>query len=148
MTVTVESFREQFPAFADAVKYSDAAVGLWLTVAQQMVGASRWGDMTDVGVSLYVAHNLALEAQAVKAGNAGAVPGAAVGILNSKAAAGVSAGYDVTTSTEKDAGAWNLTTYGTRFYRLSRMMGAGPVQVGSDDVLPTSMAWAGPIYPP
>lgn len=144
MAVTAASFRAAFPAFASTSKYPDAMVALWLPLAVGMVNAERWGDSTDLGVMLYAAHNLALEAQATADGVAGRSPGGRVGVLSSKGADGISAGYDVGTSTEQGAGHWNLTTYGTRFIRLSRMFGAGPLQVGTDGSA-TSGAWYGPL---
>ena len=150
MTVTAASFRDTFPAFGDVTRYPDPMVEMWLGIAVLSINAAKWGDLADTGVSLYAAHNLALEAQSVKAATRGGVPGGSVGLLNSKAAGGVSAGYDTTSTTEKDAGHWNSTTYGTRYYRLSRLMGAGPVQVGVTvtEVAAAEAAWPGPIFPP
>jgi len=149
MTVTAATFRTTFPAFGDIVKYPDSMVGMWLSVAVKLVNAARWGTLTDFGVMLYSAHNLALEAQATAAGAHGRVPGGQVGVLSSKGADGLSAGYDVSSVTEQGAGYFNQTTYGTRFYRLSKMMGAGPLQIGTTDPAQASVAaWAGPIYPP
>ena len=85
------------------------------------------------------------EAQATADGVAGRSPGGRVGVLSSKGADGISASYDVGTSTEKDAGHWNLTTYGTRFIRLSRMFGAGPLQVGPSLGDSAGGAWPGPL---
>lgn len=145
MAVTAASLRAAFPAFASTTKYPDAMIALWLPLAVGMVNADRWGESTDLGVMLYAAHNLALESQATADGVAGRSPGGRVGVLSSKGADGISASYDVGTSTEKDVGHWNLTTYGTRFIRLSRMFGAGPLQVGPSLGESSGGAWTGPL---
>lgn len=149
MTVTIASFRTAMPAFANTAKYSDAMVTTWIAIASQLVNADRWAGLTDTGIMFYAAHNMILEAQAAADGAKGLSPGGRVGILTSKGADGISAGYDVSTASEKDAGAWNLTVYGTRYYRLSKMMGAGPLQVGVDSGAAQAGAWPGPstIFP-
>jgi len=145
MTVTAASFRATFPVFASTTTYPDPQVQLWLSVAVQQVNAERWGTLTDMGVSLYVAHQLVLEQKASMGASSGA-PGSTVGILSSKSVDGVSASYDVSASTEKDAGHWNLTTYGTRYWRFSKMMGAGPMQIGYNDLAGNSVVWQGPTH--
>lgn len=143
MTVTTASFRTTFPAFASAAVYPDPMVTFWLDVATKQVNAERWAELTDLGIQLYAAHMLMLEARQTAAASKGQ-SGAQVGLLTSKSADGVSGSYDVATTTEKDAGHWNSTTYGTRYYRYAKMMGAGPVQVGGGEILPATMAWQGP----
>lgn len=145
MAVTLVSFRQAFPAFASPVDYPEPMVTLWLDTATQLVNASRWGALTDLGVQLAAAHYLAIESKAAKSGQAGQTPGGSVGILTSKSAQGVSGSYDVSTATEKDAGHWNMTTYGLRFYRLAKLMGAGPLQIGAPGPgdVPAGHAWPG-----
>ena len=146
MTVTVSSFRTTFTAFSDTTKYPDTLVNFFIALYVQMVNADRWGDQTDFGVSLAVAHNLALEAMNNKAANMGGIPGQ-VGIVNSKSVDKVSVGYDVTTGTQEGAGFWHMTNYGTRDYRYAMMFGAGPVQVNTGDCGGgAASAWPGPYY--
>lgn len=148
MTTSAVSFRVAFPAFANPVKYPPAMVDLWLDAAVKLINTAKWGELADLGAYLMTAHYLALESQA--AATTGArMPGAGVGILSSKSAQGVSASYDISTASEKDAGHWNMTTYGTRYYRLARMMGAGPVQVGVPNTgdPENSIAWPGVMNP-
>lgn len=147
MSVNQASFRLAFPAYQNAVRYPSEMVELWLSLATKTVNAERWGELTDLGVMLVTAHYLALEAQAVAQGNSNGTPGGSVGVLSSKSAQGVSASYDISASTEKDAGHWNLTTYGTRFYKLAKMMGAGGLQVGLPSAfVSVSAAWPGVIF--
>lgn len=145
MAVTTASFRASFPVFASAVTYPDAMVAMWLAVAVQSVNPARWSTLADLGVSLYTAHELTIEGMIAKQAQRGVAPTGRQGIQTSKSADGVSVSYDVSTTSEKDAGHWNTTVYGTRYYRMARMMGAGPIQVGADPAQSISaFAWAGP----
>lgn len=147
--MTPTEFRTLLPAFSDVTAYPNDFLQVWLDISAQLVNAERWGELTNLGIALRTAHEISIEKRAADVTAAGGVPGAVQGAMSSKSAGGVSVSYDVSSTTEKDAGYWNATSYGQRYYRMSRMMGAGPVQVGTGaDVLPTSQAWAGPIYPP
>jgi hypothetical protein len=150
MDITVANFRSSFPEFADAIKYPDSLIQFWLDVAVKLTNADRWGDLTYMGSFLFSAHNLVLERQAMNTAAVGGVPGQSSGLLSSKSVDKVAAGYDTVTGAEKDAGHWNLTIYGKRYYRLAMMFGSGPVQVGlpgPGDFL-NQGAWPGVLYPP
>lgn len=82
-----------------------------------------------MGVSLYVAHELTLASQNQKAAKVGGSPGLQGGVPSSKTVGSVTIQFDPNTSTEKDGGWWNLTTYGKQFLRLARIFGAGCVQL-------------------
>lgn len=130
MTVTVASFGESYPEFFTGPNPASAvAADDWIAFAKLMLNADRWGDALDMGVSLYVAHNLALQMTAARAGANGAAPGASSGPVASKSVDKVSVSYDTGAATLTDAGAWNLTTYGVRFLQLARMFGAGGIQL-------------------
>lgn len=150
MTVTVASFRQDFPEFASVAIYTNSQVQFYLRLAGKMLNVARWGNVIDEGTELYIAHNLALERKAQLAGQNGGVPGGATGNLAGKSVDKVSVNYDNSSAMEPDAGQWNLTTYGLRFIQMARMMGAGPVQVGlpvgCSDPLSSANAWIGP-YP-
>jgi len=118
-------FREHFPAFTDAVKYPDAMIQFWADLGMVMLIECRWGNAYTAGLELYVAHNVALEG----ANTGGGVPGQGTGIKSGKTVGSTSIQYDTQNTTEANAGFWNLTTYGQRFYRISRMIGAGALQV-------------------
>lgn len=129
MTVTVSSFRADFPAFTDTAVYPDAAVTFWLGLASKSLSPDKWGDLLDYGTELFIAHNLVLEAQANKAAAIGGVPGLASGLTSSKAVDKVSVSYDTTSAAIDGAGNWNLTTYGQRYIQLARLVGAGGIQL-------------------
>ena len=122
-------FREQFPAFTDVVRYPDAMIAFWSSIAINMLIEARWGSVYTQGLSLYVAHEISLAAADAKQSSVGKTPGQGNGLVSNKAVGSASKGYDNASSIEKDAGFWNLTTYGQQFYRLSRMIGAGALQV-------------------
>lgn len=145
MAVTIAQFRDKLPAFEDSNKYPDSSVQFWLDVAVKMHNAERWGNMLDTGIVLYTAHHVVGDALAAMEGARGGAPGMRGGMIASESGADVSVSFDTTSASEKDAGHWNSTVYGRRWYRLSRLFGAGPVQVGAPsggDVV--FSAWAGP----
>jgi hypothetical protein len=129
VTFVNATFREAFPEFSDIVKYPDAMLNFWSSVAITQVNCDRWRSQTLLGVYLYTAHECVLAAQNQKAGNIGGAPGQQAGPATSKTVGSVTAQYDAATTTEKDAGYWNLTTYGKQFIRLARIFGAGCVPV-------------------
>lgn len=144
MTVTAASFRAVMTAFADQAKYPDPVVQFWLDLAYKRHNADRWGDLLDAGIQLYVAHELALDQ--ASGGTAAAVPGQVTGNITSRSVGGVSYTRDISSATEPDGGYMNLTTFGLRWRNLVKMVGAGPLQVGTPgpEDLRYSQAWAGP----
>ena len=127
--VTASGFRVNFPEFANRVRYPDSAVNFWLPLGYGFVNPQRWGLKIDLGAQLWAAHWLVLERKAQDEANFGGVPGTNTGAVNSKSVDKVSLGYDSAGASEEGAGHWNLTTYGTRFIALGKLLGAGPVQV-------------------
>lgn len=125
----VAKFRTEFPEFSDTTLYPTSQITFWAGVAEKMVLQSIWNSMWETGVKLYVAHEITLARQNTKAAATGGTPGSSGGIANTKTVGSVTVGYDATTTTEKDAGWWNLTTYGKQFIRLARIFGAGAYQL-------------------
>lgn len=122
-------FRADFPEFTDTVRYPDSQLTFWATLATAQVNACAWGDLTNLGIELYVAHELTIAAQSQKSASVGGVPGTMGGVPNTKTVGSVTVGYDSTATSEKDAGYWNLTNYGKQFIRLARIFGAGVIQL-------------------
>lgn len=117
--------------------------------------------VADFATEMWIAHQLVLEKQAVDAARNGGDPGTKIGIMSSKSVNGVSVGFDIGSvaggSLQENAGYYNQTVYGMRFYRLMKLRGSGPIQIGvgtapafalfnSFGFLGSSNAWAGP-YP-
>ncbi len=123
------TFVSIFPEFADISVYPEAQVGFWLSQAPKQLSEERLGGNYDLAVMLYAAHNLVLSAKDVKAASVGGVGGSASGIVSSKTVDKVTVSYDTGSATIDGAGAWNLTTYGTRLYQLLRGANIGPFYV-------------------
>lgn len=150
MAVTASSFLENYREFSKASIYADEDVAYYLALAGLMLNADRWGPMIDIGTELFVAHHLSLETMARAEAKRGLPPGAARGALSGSSVDKVSYSYDTTSVSEADAGHWNLTIYGKRYWRLVQMHGAGPVQVGIgyDPTGASAGAWPGPTMGP
>jgi hypothetical protein len=145
MTVTAASFVTDYPEFSDPTKYPTSAINYWLNLSVLLFNAPRWFDLLDVGTELFIAHNLALEVRAQADAANGAPPGMITGVINSKSVDKVSIGYDTAGGIEAGAGHWNLTIYGTRLIKLTKMVGAGPIQIGIGCTPSYSgSAWSGP----
>lgn len=129
MAFTPGAFRLAFPEFEDTAKYPDALLSGWGAVAAQFVDSRRWRSNADLGVNLYVAHEITLQAQSLATSAVGGIPGNQSGPVNTKTVGSVTVGYDTAQSAEKDGGWWNLTVYGKQFYRLARMYGVGAIQL-------------------
>lgn len=123
------AFRTAFPEFADKTAYPDTMIDFWAGLAEKLVLKSVWCACYTQGVDLYVAHEITLAAQNTKAAQVGGTPGSQGGIANTKTVGSVTVGYDSQTTSEKDAGYWNLTNYGRQFIRLARIFGAGAIQL-------------------
>ena len=149
MAINVAQFRADYPEFSSSSSYATSAIIYWLKVAYSLLNAERWGKELDIAVELYVAHNLAIEAKAlIEARNSG-IPGQQSGLISSKQVGPIAMRFDTQHTIEPGAGHWNLTIYGTRFYNLLRLFGAGPLQVGIGMVPPYSgLAWSGPLTSP
>ena len=152
MAVTVDSFRGHFSEFGNDVSYPDSDITYWLELAGLLLNMSRWMRLFDTGTELFIAHNLVLEFIAKNESTNGGAPGITTGPINSKSIDKVSVGYDTNSGIEKDAGHWNNTIYGTRFIRLAKMVGVGPIQVGepiwASDPLSSQGGWPGPLTTP
>lgn len=122
-------FRADFPEFADATKYPDSAVNLWLSLGLKTLAPDRWCDYLDVGLELFIAHNITLAANNQLAEMVGGTAGQVKGPLTSKSVDKVSAGYDTGAVALDGGGFFNLTTYGIQFLQLARMVGTGGIQL-------------------
>lgn len=151
MTTTASTFRNRFPEFASTAIYPNSSIDFWLQFATLMLNAQRWAEALDMGKCLFIAHNLVLEAKAQAEAAAGGVPGVTTGPVSAKSVDKVSINYDTAAGIVPDAGHWNNTIYGTRFIKLARMMGSGPMQVMGTycgNNLDSENAWSGPDVSP
>jgi Protein of unknown function (DUF4054) len=122
-------FRTQFPEFANDVTYPTPTIQVWVGLAAAMVNFNAWGSQYTLGVSLYVAHELVMAANARQTAQYGGAPGVFGGVANNKTVGKGTVSYDSQSTSEKDAGYYNLTNYGKQLWRLSRIFGAGCIQL-------------------
>jgi hypothetical protein len=127
--VTASSFRQQFPALSDPAVYSDGVFAFWAGIAALRLNADRWGTLLDYGISLFVAHHMVLAARDAMVTGAGGIPGVVNGPQSSKTVESVSVSYDTKAISLTDGGYWNATMYGIQFLQLSRLIGAGGIQL-------------------
>lgn len=149
--ITYAGFTTDFPEFATAPQ---GQFNFYLQFASLMLTAP-WGQaapagqpytLYDIGTELFIAHNLALESLNAIAASAGGTPGLIPGVVSETVTGQVTVNYDVAASTELDAGHWNMTTYGTRFVQMLRLIGAAPSQISpAGPCIPNNgPAWVGP----
>lgn len=129
MEFSLSLFRQTFKEFNDPQKYSDEMITFWANLASVMVSQTAWTTQWNYGVGLYVAHEIVLARNNLAASSFGGNAGTFGGIATQKTVGGGSVQYDAQSTTEGNAGWWNLTNYGKQFIRLARIFGAGCIQL-------------------
>lgn len=130
MSGASDKLRQDFPEFADAGKYADSAIDMWLGIAGITLPEDRWGAWWVLGQELFACHHLALAALSAEDAADGNVPGEVTGPATAKAVDKVSVSYDAGSVALDDGGFWNMTRYGIQFLQFARMIGAGGYQLG------------------
>jgi len=130
-TLTAQQFRAEFPAF-DTGKYTNESITFWINQAINnpngpIIDPCRWGQFYDLGIRLWIAHNLTIYGDVEHRERVGS-GGLATGLISNRSVGPGSVGYDVRAGFEDNAGNYNLTIYGQQFLRYLRMAGAGPIQ--------------------
>lgn len=127
---TISNFRRDFPQFADVVHYSDSQIQLRLTLADSLLRESVTGEeLFPYFVGLFIAHYMALWAADNRAVALGSTGGASGGVASAKSIDKISVSYDTGATLNPDAGFWNYTRYGSEFWQLIQMFGAGGIQL-------------------
>lgn len=120
-TLLYADFIAGFPEFTDQTFFPVATFNFWALQADDNTGWTR--RMTPgqqmLAKCLYVAHNVALARRDVVMSAMGNAPGQVTGALASKSVDKVAASYSATTTID-NAGPWNATLYGQRFYQMMR----------------------------
>ena len=124
----IAQFRLDFPEFSNTTTYPNSMISYWSLVGEKIVSEDTFGDLYVKAVELVTAHYITMAATNAKAGASGGTPGAG-GVINNKRVGNVSIGYDTTNSLIPDGGPWNRTSYGQMFLDLSRLFGAGCLQL-------------------
>jgi len=150
MTVSIQTFRQDFPAFMDPDIFPDPQVAYWLKVAGIRLDPGRWSTWLDIGTENFMAHMIALEVRAMQESTNGSIPGTVTGPINSKSVDKVSVGFNTSDVTDPKAGHWNQTIWGLRYWEMLKMLGAGAIQVGAgwdcSNDLSSMYAYGGPWY--
>lgn len=138
MAVDRDAIVAAFPEFGNATAYPNSQIEFWLAQAGYALNAARFGRQIDLATILYVAHNIALSvpaqrAEAIAPGGASAV---SIAPVASKAVEGVSKSYDNSLVAIPNAGPWNATSYGQRFYQLLKGANTGPLYRVSPRAMP------------
>lgn len=131
MTVTPSSIRQNFPAFSDSVKYTDAQMQFWITISSSFIDPCTWLDenLRDLGTQFFVLHYITIAAEDNKTSAAGGNPGQIKGPYTNKTVDKVSVGYAAALVALEGGGQWNLTKYGVQFLQIARMVGMGGIQM-------------------
>lgn len=129
MAIDTCEFKKVFPEFVDDDQYPPAQIDYWGSIADLRLNADRWGVLITHGKYLFIAHNIALSAQAVKAANQGSSVLQSTGLIAGKSVGDVSISYDTGASNEENGGNYNLTRYGRELLRLARIVGIGGAQL-------------------
>ncbi|KAA2237676.1 DUF4054 domain-containing protein [Salinarimonas soli] len=128
--MTPGRFYEIFPELVSQDPAQPDVVPYWIGFAGKLVDAARWGDLAEDGIALLAAHHVVLARQALAAASKrGGVPGVAAGVVSGKSIDKVSVSYDTGSAAVEGGAHFNLTTYGTRYLQLARMMGLGGLQL-------------------
>jgi hypothetical protein len=127
--MNVAKFRNDFPEFADAARYTPTMLTFWSGLGEKLISSDKFGDLYTQVVELFTAHNAVLAAGNKSATASGALPGQAGGVVASKAVGSVNVSYDTAAAMETNAGHWNQTTYGRQYIRLARLIGQGCYQL-------------------
>lgn len=139
---TLEDFYALYPAYAprgtepDTTYLVDPVImQMYLDMANAVVQESRWRKQWKIAMGLFVAHFLTLWLQSTAGANASAAQviaaGQAKGLMSSKSVGDVSVSYDFATITQGLDGwaGWNLTTFGTQYATLAKIVGKGGMYV-------------------
>jgi len=126
------TFIQDFPEFSDSTTYPLRLINTWLGVANLRLNPTVWGELLNIGLELFTAHYISIAAKRSREASVGGQPGASNGAVTSKSVDKVSIGYDAALVAYEKGGQWNLTTYGTQFYDLLKVVGAGGIQVGGE----------------
>lgn len=127
--LTVQGFRKAIPAHTEEL-VPDEQVEFYLRFAAKSLNKARWDDLYEEGAYFFAAHYLTLDLDAAKSkdGTGGMSAAAGAVVSSSKSVGGVSksesrAGAAATAYAE--AGDYNDTIYGKRYWRLIQIVGAG-----------------------
>ena len=131
--LSVEGFRTAIPVLTKDL-VPDGQVEFYLRFAAKSLNKARWDDLYEEGAYFFAAHYLTLDLEAAKAkdGTGGISAGAGAVVSVSKSVGGVSKSESragAAGASYAEAGDYNSTIYGQRYWRLVQIVGAGGMVV-------------------
>lgn len=128
---SVEKFLEIYPQFVNKLPLS--VVNFYISLANNSLSFSRWGDSWEMGMVLFIAHHLTLYLMAMSGidenSPASRVVSAslAAGLTASKSAGSLSKSYDYGSINDDlvGVGTWKLTLFGQQFATMAKLIGKG-----------------------
>jgi hypothetical protein len=146
--VTVSQFRTDYTEFADDAAFPDPQIQFWINAAGLLLNPLVWNELLVLGTELFVAHNISLEYRAQQEASVGGQPGVSTGPVSAKAVKSVSTSFDSQAAIVENGGDYNLTIYGTRYLRIARQVGMGPLTPGVQIGPTFTQAFVGPEVGP
>ena len=125
----VTAFRKAFPEFNNSEVYTTDQIEFWASIAEMQLPQKIWCRMWANACFLYVAHEITIAKQNADSAKVGGTPGQQGGTAQSKTVGSMTVAYDTQSISEKDAGFWNLTSYGKQLFRLMNLFGAKAIQL-------------------
>ncbi len=124
--IGLDDFFYYFPEFiqgddTEQKRYPDQTILSFIKIGIEFVNIDLWGDNWKWGVCLFAAHELVISINQNENGNA--TPGLTNGVIASKSVGSVSKSYDTGNACYSDAGYYNLTSYGQRYWIWSKRYG-------------------------
>lgn len=131
---TREEFNIVFPQFTGAL-VPDAVFEFYKKLANSTLSISRWGDLWENGMGLFIAHFLTLWMKVSSNPDPTALQvisdSQKIGLVSSKQAGSLSLAYDngVSGSDLEGWGSWKLSLYGQQFATFAKLVGKGGMYV-------------------
>ena len=130
MAFDIAQFRADFPEFSSATTYPDSMITFWSEFGEELIDEEWVGAVYSKMISLYVAHNITLQAANVAASNAsGGVMTPTSGAASQESVGSVSVSYDSSSSQVEGAEFFNLTIYGKQYWKYVKMYGSNVIQI-------------------
>ena len=133
MMLTIAGCRLAMGVFPESL-VPDGRVEFYLRFAAKSLNEERWGELYEEGAYFFAAHYLTLDLEAAKSGDGSggisAAAGPVVSESESKRVGGVSKTViknraGAAAAAYAEAGDYNDTVYGKRYWRLAQLIGAG-----------------------
>jgi Protein of unknown function (DUF4054) len=117
--ITVEDFRALLPQFADAEKYPDALIQMYIDLAVQAFDQCYWGARLQVGEAMWIAHWLTVTTPGIS----GTAPIAGGVLPSSKKVGDTAVSYSDAVNQMLLENPFYRTGYGQAYMHMIEMLG-------------------------